>query len=58
MQVVAEELVCEFHAEPSTVMRVVCECVDEFPEDGAWFIEQASRARLRQLKAEPPRPAS
>lgn len=47
MMAVAEQLADEYRdTEPATVARVVCECLDAFPEVDPWFIEQASRARL------------
>lgn len=44
---VAEELAADFASlPPTTVVRVVTDCVDEFPNDEAHFIAQAARARL------------
>jgi hypothetical protein len=62
MVAVAECLACEFReAEPTTVMQVVAECVEEFPEVDPLFIEQAARAHLAETDGgleghdEPPR---
>lgn len=47
MMAVAERLAWEFAGVPSsTVIRVLTDCVDDFPNDGAHFVEQAARARL------------
>jgi hypothetical protein len=47
MIAIAERLVDEFGEIPtSRVVRVVTDCVDEYPSDGSLFIEQAARARL------------
>jgi len=47
LEEVAEEMAAEFPSAPSrTVIRVVSECVAQFPDDGPLFIEQAARARL------------
>lgn len=44
---VAESLAHEFgELRSSTVIRVVTDCVDEYPCCGPHFIEQAARARL------------
>lgn len=44
---VAESLAYEFGSvRSSTVIRVLTECVEEFPNNGPHFIEQAARARL------------
>jgi hypothetical protein len=46
-EAVAETLAAEFPGEPgTTVIRVVTDCVAEFPDDDPMFIEQAARARL------------
>lgn len=51
---VTEQLAEEFEHLPSaTVVRVVTDCLEEFPNHEAHFIEQAARARLG--KEEPPR---
>ena len=50
MVAVAECLACEFRGtEPTTVMQVVAECVEEFPEVDPLFIEQAARAHLAEI---------
>ena len=42
-----ERLVAEFPHEPtSTVIRVLAECAEQFPDSDLMFIEQAARARL------------
>jgi hypothetical protein len=47
MEEVAEEMAAEFpSASRTTVIRVVSDCVAQFPDDGPLFIEQAARARL------------
>lgn len=44
---VAESLAYEFESvRSSTVIKVLTECVEEFPNNGPHFIEQAARARL------------
>lgn len=44
---VAEQLAAEFgDLQSRDVVRVVTECVDEFPEVGPHFVAQAARARL------------
>lgn len=49
---VAEKLAFEFPQTPSsTVIRVVTDCVAEFPDDGPLFIEHAARARLDRVGA-------
>ena len=43
----AETLAAEFPEEPSvTVIRVVTDCVAEFPDVDPMVLEQAARARL------------
>lgn len=52
LEKVAEELAAEFgDMLPTTVVKVVTDCVDEFPNDEAHFIEQAARARLAADRA-------
>ena len=47
LETVAETLAAEFPEEPgTTVIRVVTDCIAEFPDDDPMFIEQAARARL------------
>ena len=47
LEAVAETLAGEFPEAPSaTVIRVVTDCVAEFPDVDPLFIEQAARARL------------
>ena len=47
MTAVAEKLAAEFPDKPSsTVIRVVTDCVEEFPDADPMFLEEASRARL------------
>jgi hypothetical protein len=47
LEEVAEEMAAEFPATSrSTVIRVVSDCVAQFPDDDPLFIEQAARARL------------
>jgi hypothetical protein len=47
LEEVAEEMAAEFpSAGMSTVIRVVSDCVAQFPDDDPLFIEQAARARL------------
>ena len=47
LEAVAETLAAEFpHEASTTVIRVVTDCVAEFPDDDPMFIEQAARARL------------
>lgn len=44
---VAERLAAQFPDEPSTaVIRILTECVDEFPDSDLMFVEQAAHARL------------
>jgi hypothetical protein len=44
---VAEHLAEEFPDQPTTtVVRVVTDCVEEFPNSDPMFVEQAARARL------------
>lgn len=51
MMAVAERLAEEFAGVPSsTVIRVLTDCVDDFPDDGAHFVEQAARARLMRAE--------
>jgi hypothetical protein len=56
---VAETLAYEFgDLRNSVVVRVLTDCVDEFPYDGPHFIEQAARAQLTLLShpGPPPQP--
>lgn len=54
MMAVAEKLAAEFPDEPdSTVIRVVTDCVEEFPDADPLFLEEASRARLSAPEAGP-----
>ena len=47
---VAETLAYEFaHLHSNAVVRVLAGCVDEFPNGGPHFVEQAARARLSRL---------
>jgi hypothetical protein len=47
LMAVAEELADEFDELPNrTVIRVLSDCADEFPNDDPHFIGQAARARL------------
>ena len=47
---VAETLAYEFaHLHSTAVVRVLVDCVDEFPNGGPHFVEQAARARLSRL---------
>lgn len=47
----AETLAYEFaHLHSTAVVRVLAECVDEFPYGGPHFVEQAARARLSRLQ--------
>lgn len=47
MMAVAERLAAEFHELPnSTVIRVLTDCADAFPNDEAQVVEQAVRERL------------
>ena len=51
---VAETLAFEFaHLPSSAVVRVLADCVDEFPCGGPHFVEQAARARLSRLPESP-----
>lgn len=44
---VAEQLVAQFpHLPATTVIRVVTDCVEQFPDSDPMFIEQAARAHL------------
>jgi hypothetical protein len=46
----AERLSAEFDTMPATtVIRVVTECVDEWPDADVQFIEQAARSRLKTV---------
>lgn len=57
MMAVAETLAREFGTtRPTTVMQVVSDCVEKFPDVDPWFIEQASRARLALTDAGPGAP--
>ncbi|MGZ4470721.1 MAG: hypothetical protein ACXVXM_02030 [Nocardioidaceae bacterium] len=48
---VAETLAYEFaHLQSGAVVRVLADCVDEFPCGGPHFVEQAARARLSRLQ--------
>lgn len=48
---VAETLASEFgDLQSGTVVRVLTDCVDEFPHDDQHFIEQAARAQLSLLR--------
>ena len=47
MLAVAEKLAAEFPNLPNeTVVRVLTDCADEFPDADAKFVEDASRAQL------------
>ena len=47
---VAETLAYEFaHLHSNAVVRVLADCVDDFPKGGRHFVEQAARARLSRL---------
>jgi hypothetical protein len=47
MLAVAEKLAAEFPSLPNeTVVRVLTDCADEFPDADAKFVEDASRAQL------------
>ena len=49
---VAETLAYEFGSVlSSTVIKVLTDCVEEFPNNGPHFIEQAARARLHGYAA-------
>ncbi|MDX5450195.1 MAG: hypothetical protein LPK36_04155 [Actinomycetes bacterium] len=51
---VAEQLAYDFRElRYHAVVQVLTECVDEFPDDGVHFIEQAARARLALLMPGP-----
>ena len=46
---VAEDLASEFADLPqTTVVRVLTDCLSAFPTSNEYFVEQATRARLRQ----------
>jgi len=48
---VAETLAYEFaHLQSAAVVRVLADCVDEFPCGGPYFVEEAARARLSCLQ--------
>lgn len=50
---VTERLACEFAGVPSRdVFEAVCRCADECESVGAFFVEQAARARLRTRTAD------
>lgn len=54
MMAVTERLAAEFSDKPSSeVIRVVTDCVDEFPDAGPMFVEEASRARLSAPESGP-----
>ena len=47
---VAEQLTYDFQElHYHEVVQVLTDCVDQFPDDGVHFIEQAARARLARL---------
>lgn len=47
---VAEQLAYDFQElHYHAVVQVLTDCVDQFPDDGVHFIEQAARARLARL---------
>jgi hypothetical protein len=47
LDAVAERLAAQFPQQPgATVVRVVSDCVDEFPNGGELFVEQAAGSRL------------
>lgn len=47
---VAEQLANDFEElHYHAVVQVLTDCVDQFPDDGVHFIEQAARARLARL---------
>jgi len=47
LEEVAEEMAAEFPwASRTTVIRIVSDCIAQFPDDDPLFIEQAARARL------------
>jgi len=47
LDAVAERLAAQFPQQSSTtVLRVVSDCVEEFPDGGELFVEQAARSVL------------
>lgn len=47
LDAVAERLAAQFpHHAGTTVVRVVCDCVEAFPDGGELFVEQAARSLL------------
>jgi heterodisulfide reductase subunit A-like polyferredoxin len=51
MMAIAERLAVEFQDLPnSTVIRVLTDCADEFPDEDALFVEHAVRARLSLVR--------
>lgn len=53
MMTLAEKLANEYPHQPNTrIVRVLTDCVDEFPNADAAYIEQATRARLGDQKPE------
>jgi hypothetical protein len=47
LDAVAERLAAQFPQQPgTTVLRVVRDCVEEFPDGGELFVEQAARSVL------------
>jgi len=47
LDAVAERLAAQFPQQSgTTVLRVVSECVEEFPDGGELFVEQAARSVL------------
>lgn len=54
MLALAEKLAAEFPEQPnSTVIRILTDCVEEFPRADPEFLEEASRTRLAGPEAEP-----
>ena len=50
---VAERLAAEFSDLPSsTVIGVLTDCLDDFPNSDAQFVEQATRARLGMIRTD------
>jgi len=51
LDAVAERLAAQFPQQPgTTVLRVVRDCVEEFPDGGELFVEQAARSVLASGK--------
>ncbi len=47
LDAIAERLAAQFPQQPgTTVVRVVCDCVEAFPDGGELFVEQAARSLL------------